>query len=89
MNRFKLSKIAGAGILSLSLAVMPLVLPVSAQTDTGSPQTNTESNGPTVDSTPLQETKNDQNNFGWLGLLGLIGLANFFRNSDRSAVDRR
>ena len=79
----KLSKIAGAGILAASLAVMPLSLPVFAQDASPSAptttQTSPESNAPTIDTTPFQETKNDNNNWGWLGLLGLIGLANLFR----------
>ncbi len=75
-----LSKVAGAGVLATSLAMMPLTLPAAAQN-------NTESNNPTFDTTPLQETKNDFNNFGWLGLIGLIGLANLFRKrrSDQNA----
>lgn len=79
----KLTKIAGASVIAASLAVMPLSLPVSAQNaDPNAPtttQTSPESNAPTLDTTPFQETKNDNNNWGWLGLLGLIGLANLFR----------
>jgi hypothetical protein len=78
----KLSKIVGASVVAASLAVMPLSLPVSAQTDSTAPtttQTSPESNAPTFDTTPFQETKDDNNNWGWLGLLGLIGLANLFR----------
>lgn len=78
----KLTKIAGASVIAASLALMPLSLPASAQTDTTAPtttQTSPESNAPVFDTTPFQETKNDNNNWGWLGLLGLIGLANLFR----------
>ncbi len=94
----KLSKIAGASVIAASLAVMPLSLPVSAQNaDPNAPtttQTSPESNAPTFDTTPFQETKDDNNNWGWLGLLGLIGLANLFRKpkttaySDPSTVNR-
>ncbi len=74
-----LSKIFGASVLAASIAILPLSLPASAQTNT-QPNTTTEDNtGLTVDTTPFQETKNDNNNWGWLGLLGLIGLANLFR----------
>ena len=79
---FKLTKIAGASVIAASLALMPLSLPASAQTDNTAPtttQTSPESNAPVLDTTPFQETKNDNNNWGWLGLLGLIGLANLFR----------
>lgn len=80
MKNSKLSKVVGASIVAATLAVMPLSLPASAQTDTApTTQTSPESNAPTIDTTPLQETRNDNNNWGWLGLLGLIGLANFLR----------
>ncbi len=80
MKHSKLSKFAGVSVLAVSLAVMPLSLPVSAQDAAPTTtQTSPESNAPTFDTTPFQETKNDNNNWGWLGLLGLIGLANLFR----------
>jgi len=76
MNRTHLSRIAGAGLLALSLSMIPLTLPASAQTNS----TTTNSDKTTLDTTPFQETKNDgDHNFGWLGLLGLIGLANLLR----------
>lgn len=78
MNLSSLPKVAGAGVLAISLAIAPLALPAVAQN-------NSESNNPTFDTTPLQETKNDFNNFGWLGLLGLIGLANLFRKRRQPA----
>ena len=89
MKNSKLSAIAGASVIAASLAVMPLSLPVSAQTDSTAPttQTSPESNAPTIDTTPFQETKNDNNNWGWLGLLGLIGLANLFRKPKTVAYD--
>lgn len=80
-----LSAIVGASVLAASVAILPLSLPASAQTDT-QPNTTTQpspttenTTSPTFDTTPFQETKNDNNNWGWLGLLGLIGLANLFR----------
>ncbi len=63
-------KILGAGVLALSLTMLSATLPVHAQS---SP------NSPTLDTTPFQETRDDNNNLGWLGLIGLIGLANLFR----------
>jgi MYXO-CTERM domain-containing protein len=65
MTISKLSKAIGIGALSLSLSVLPLTLPASAQT------------GPSVgDSTTTTGPRNDVNfDWGWLGLLGLIGLA--------------
>lgn len=84
MKHTHLSKIMGAGLLSLSLAIAPLSLPATAQTDTTtttSPNTTTQENkGPVLDTTPFQETKGDRsNNWGWLGLIGLLGLLNLFR----------
>lgn len=81
MKRSDLSKVVGAGVLSLSLAMLPLSLPAFAQT-------NPESNAPVLDTTPFQETKDDNNNWGWLGLLGLIGLANLFRKPKETTVYR-
>ena len=78
MKRFNSSKVVGVAILSLSLVTAPLSLPASAQSP------SPESNAPTLDTTPFQETKNDNNNLGWLGLLGLIGLANLFRKPKQS-----
>ena len=74
-----LSKIFGASVLAASIAILPLSLPASAQTDTQSSPTTEDRTSPTIDTTPFQETRNDNNNWGWLGLLGLIGLANLFR----------
>jgi hypothetical protein len=91
MKHANLSKAVGAGVLSLSLAVLPLSLPASAQTDTQSSPTTTQpspttedTTKPTFDTTPLQETKDAHNNWGWLGLIGLIGLANLFRKPKTS-----
>lgn len=72
MKSANVSKLVGAGILAVSLAVVPATFSANAQTDPNP-------NNPTVDTTPFQESTNDNNNLGWLGLLGLIGLANLFR----------
>ncbi|MBE9005911.1 WGxxGxxG-CTERM domain-containing protein [Fortiea sp. LEGE XX443] len=61
-----LTKAIGAGILTLSMAILPLTLPVQAQVNTD----------PRVDTVP-RTTTYERNDFdwGWLGLLGLLGLA--------------
>ncbi|HEY9693057.1 MAG TPA: WGxxGxxG family protein [Oculatellaceae cyanobacterium] len=85
MKNSNLSKIAGASLLALSLSFLPSHLPASAQdntTTTPNNTTTTDNNKPVLDTTPFQETKNDNNNWGWLGLLGLIGLANLFRKDE-------
>ena len=57
-----------AGVLSLSIGVLPLTLSAQAQTTTD-PGANTGSGTTTYN--------NDRNGFdwGWLGLIGLAGLA--------------
>ena len=85
MKSSNLSKVIGAGMLSLSLALVPLSLPAAAQNNTEPNTTNVETNRPTMDTTPFQETKDDNNNWGWLGLIGLIGLVNLFRKPKQAA----
>ena len=79
MKLSDLSKFAGAGILAASLAVVPLTLPASAQTDT-------ETTPRTDVNTTRTETRTDayDNEFdwGWLGLLGLLGLAGLARKRE-------
>lgn len=60
------TKVVSAGVLTLSMAILPLSIPVQAQVTT-SPGAGTS---PTT-------TTDDRNNFdwGWLGLIGLLGLA--------------
>jgi hypothetical protein len=74
------SKIIKAGVLAAGLMLLPIA-PSVAQTET-----NTDS--PTVDTTPFQESENDPGNWGWLGLIGLIGLANLFRKPKTTEVYR-
>ncbi|MEH2252604.1 WGxxGxxG family protein [Nostoc sp.] len=56
----------GAGVLTLSMGILPLTLSAQAQTTTD-PQVNTAP----------RTTTSDRNGFdwGWLGLIGLFGLA--------------
>lgn len=74
-----ISKNAASALLALSLAILPSALPASAQTNTAPAQNNTGSNGVVLDTTPFQESKDDNNHWGALGLLGILGLANLFR----------
>lgn len=80
MKSANISKFVGAGLLSLSLATLPAVLPASAQTNTAPNRTGTDT---TIDTTPRQGvdyTRGDRDiDWGWLGLLGLIGLAGLMR----------
>ncbi|UNU27308.1 WGxxGxxG family protein [Microcoleus vaginatus] len=78
-----LSKNTAATLIALSLAVLPSAMPASAQTQSAPAQNNTDSsNGVVLDRTPLQESKEDNNHWGALGLLGVLGLANLFRKDE-------
>lgn len=70
----KLTTVVGAGVLGLSMALVPLTMPASAQTGSGTSGTGTNNTGATTTTTTRT---NDDNSFdwGWLGLLGLAGLA--------------
>ncbi|WP_193195446.1 WGxxGxxG family protein [Nostoc sp. MG11] len=60
------TKAVGAGVLTLSMGIMPLTLSAQAQTTTD----------PGVNTAP-RTTTYERNDFdwGWLGLIGLLGLA--------------
>ena len=69
------SKLIGAGVLSLSLAALPLTLPASAQTNTGSSGTSGADTTSTYNNSNTADQGDRDFDWGWLGLLGLIGLA--------------
>lgn len=91
MKSNKLSQVFAASILALGLAATPLALPASAQTETA-PNNNTETfgenNRPNLDTTPLQETEGQHDNYGWLGLIGLVGLLNLLRKPKQPVAYR-
>ena len=64
MKRFNLSKVVGAGVLTLSMAIVPLPLPASAQVLE-----------PGIERGVIYETEDNDFDWGWLGLIGLFGLA--------------
>ncbi|MBE8967163.1 WGxxGxxG family protein [Nostoc sp. DedQUE09] len=77
----------GAGVLTLSMGILPLTLSAQAQTtnDTGATTT-----APTT--TTETTTTDDRNDFdwGWLGLLGLFGLGGLAgKKNDREPVAYR
>ncbi|MEG3837877.1 MULTISPECIES: WGxxGxxG family protein [unclassified Microcoleus] len=76
-----ISKSAAATLIALSVAILPSA-PAWAQTDSAPAQNNTDSNRVILDTTPLQESKEDNNHWGALGLLGILGLANLFRKDE-------
>lgn len=89
MKHSNLSKFVGAGVLTLSMAILPLTLPASAQSDTGSGTTETapsttgdnmQSQG--TDNTVAGEEGDRDFDWGWLGLIGLAGLAGLARKRE-------
>ncbi|MBW4664621.1 MAG: WGxxGxxG-CTERM domain-containing protein [Chroococcus sp. CMT-3BRIN-NPC107] len=84
MKRSNLSNLIGVSAISLGLAILPLSLPVSAQTDsapgtTTSPDTTTSQPVQGVDNTNTGDRDFD---WGWLGLIGLAGLAGLSRKHE-------
>ncbi|PSB32396.1 WGxxGxxG family protein [Chlorogloea sp. CCALA 695] len=85
MKRSNLSNLIGASAIGLSLAILPLALPVSAQTDT--------TPGTTTTTEPVQGTNNAEQgdrdfDWGWLGLIGLAGLAGLSRKNEAPTAYR-
>ena len=85
MKRSNLTNLLGASAIGLSLAILPLALPVSAQTDT--------TPGTTTTTEPLQGTNNTEQgdrdfDWGWLGLIGLAGLAGLSGKKEAPTVYR-
>lgn len=71
MKRFNLSNVAGSTVLALSLAIVPSVIPASAQTTTSPDGTVTDT---TTTDRPLTDGNYADGDWGLLGLLGLFGL---------------
>ena len=87
MKRSNISKFVGAGVLTLGMAAMPVIMPASAQTDSTGTTGATGTTGTTGDAMQSQGTENvntgDRDfDWGWLGLLGLGGLAGLAKRSE-------
>lgn len=88
-----LSKIAGAAILTCSLAVLPSVPAFAQQNDaSGSGTTTTAPNNAAASGTEgtmqnqgTDATRDDGFDWGWLGLIGLAGLAGLARKREEPA----
>ncbi|XHX81146.1 MAG: WGxxGxxG family protein [Stenomitos frigidus ULC029] len=79
---FNPSKTLWAGACALSLAVLPLALPASAQTGTDTAP------GATSNQQVESAREDDGFDWGWLGLLGLIGLAGLTRKNEQTQTYR-
>jgi MYXO-CTERM domain-containing protein len=75
MQISKLSKLVGAGIIAATVAVVPFNLPASAQSNTGADSTTGTTTGTTTSQGVDNTTRDNDFDWGWLGLLGLGGLA--------------
>lgn len=87
MKTPRLSKLVGASILSLSLGILPLALPASAQNN--APGTTIDNNTNAPGERVAGETGDRDFDWGWLGLLGLLGLAGLKGGSkQKNSVNR-
>jgi hypothetical protein len=86
MKNKSLATWLGTGALALSLAVLPSILPASAQTTTGD-GVGTTSDGVGTTTTTNDDYNDDGFDWGWLGLLGLAGLAGL-KGRDRDHDNR-
>jgi hypothetical protein len=73
MKRYHWPKIAGAGIVALSLTILPLALPASAQNLPDN--TNRDRTSPVTNTAPLPENRYYDRDAVWLGAIGLLSLA--------------
>ncbi|MBD2234301.1 WGxxGxxG family protein [Phormidium tenue] len=85
MKNKSLATWLGTGALAVSLAVLPSILPASAQTNTGGDGIGTTSDG--IDTTTTTNDNDDGFDWGWLGLIGLAGLAGL-KGRDREHDNR-
>lgn len=82
MKHSNLSKILGAGVLTLSMALLPLSLPASAQEGSGTGTTGDNMQTQGTDNTVAGEQGDRDFDWGWLGLIGLAGLAGLARKRE-------
>lgn len=83
MNSSKVSQALKAGVIAASLAIVPVVLPASAQTNTTTTSPDTTYTAPTQDVNTAEDDRDFD--WGWLGLLGLAGLAGLARKRQEPA----
>ncbi|HEY9812010.1 MAG TPA: WGxxGxxG family protein [Candidatus Sericytochromatia bacterium] len=89
MKISNITKFVGASVLAASVAVVPLNLPASAQSNTGS-NTTTDTTTTTAPTQGVDNTSTDDGfDWGWLGLLGLGGLAGLLGRKHQEPVAYR
>jgi hypothetical protein len=71
-----------AGVFTLALSAVPFAVTASAQTGA-----NTNASSAPIQTTRVAE-RDDNTDWGWLGLLGLVGLAGLLKKPQQVTVDR-
>ncbi len=84
MKLYSTRTVVRAGIFTLSLAVLPSTMTADAQTNSNLNSTTMNSN---AQATRVVE-RDDDTDFGWVGLLGLAGLAGLLKKPKQVVVDR-
>lgn len=88
MRIYALHKVVRTGVFTLALAVLPLTISASAQNSSNSNSTNANYATNTNAQTTRVVERDDDTDFGWLGLLGLAGLAGLLKKPQQVVVDR-
>ncbi|MBD2606814.1 hypothetical protein H6G81_20335 [Scytonema hofmannii FACHB-248] len=81
-----LTKAIGAGIFALGMTMLPLTLPVQAQSNGGTTNTTPDTTTTTAPTTTTYER--DDFDWGWLGLIGLLGLGGLAGKNRRDDATR-
>ncbi len=84
MKLYNVCKAVRTGIFTLSLAVLLSTMSAPAQTNSNF---NSATNANAQPTTRVVQ-RDDDTDWGWLGLLGLAGLAGLLRKPKQVAVDR-
>ncbi|MBA3439890.1 MAG: WGxxGxxG-CTERM domain-containing protein [Pyrinomonadaceae bacterium] len=88
MKLYTLHKAVRTGVFTFGLAVLPLTISASAQNSSNFNSANANYSTNTNAQTTRVVERDDDTDFGWLGLLGLAGLAGLLRKPKQTVVDR-
>lgn len=88
MRLHNLHKVVRTGVFTLSLAVLLSTMSASAQNSSNFNSANANYSTNTNAQTTRVVERDDDTDFGWLGLLGLAGLAGLLRKPKQTVVDR-
>lgn len=85
MHQSSLLKFISAGILAASVSVIPMNLPASAQTTTGTGTQGTSTTGTTT----TYDNYDNRGLWGLVGLVGLLGLVKRRKEDTHTTTTRR